>query len=424
MRLSSLWRVTVVGVAALGSTLLIPAAGQADPTAVLYATPAPVAGADCSSLAPCGIVTATTTAPAGSEVVIEPGSYGSSSARIAVPLGSGAADVDYHGVAGEAMPVVFTSSSFNFQGSSLTWLHVDAAGSPAALAGTTASHVIAVATAASSAACELDGSIADSACIDTGTNGRAVSYDGSAETPTAVAAAVRGVTAVATGSGGTGLLVEAGNDVTLDVLATNDIFQGGTDIESEATTATSHAALAIDHSDFASAANPTPPAGGSAAITPGTGNLSAPPTFAAAGIGDFREAAGSPTIDAGALDPNDSTDVLGDPRKLGSAPDMGAAEFLVAPRIHGLHLVDVAAHHASFVVTVNAEGFSTFARLLVHHKKDRETGRSLPAGTSSHPVTLTMTISGLARHTRYDVDAIASNRIGTTTTAVKTFTTH
>jgi hypothetical protein len=60
----------------------------------------------------------------------------------------------------------------------------------------------------------------------------------------------------------------------------------------------------------------------------GAGNQSAEPQFADA---DYRPAAGSPTIDAGARDALAvSPDPDGHPRALGAAPDIGAYEFVPA----------------------------------------------------------------------------------------------
>jgi hypothetical protein len=58
------------------------------------------------------------------------------------------------------------------------------------------------------------------------------------------------------------------------------------------------------------------------------GNQTAPPQFVDASKGDYHEAAGSPTIDAGAVDQLGALDLDGNPRALGSAPDIGAYEFV------------------------------------------------------------------------------------------------
>ncbi|HET8755027.1 MAG TPA: choice-of-anchor Q domain-containing protein, partial [Solirubrobacteraceae bacterium] len=69
--------------------------------------------------------------------------------------------------------------------------------------------------------------------------------------------------------------------------------------------------------------------GSSTGVTAGIGNQSGEPVFA---DGDYRPAAGSPTIDAGRLDLADaSTDPDGRPRMVGAAPDIGAYEYAPPP---------------------------------------------------------------------------------------------
>jgi hypothetical protein len=63
------------------------------------------------------------------------------------------------------------------------------------------------------------------------------------------------------------------------------------------------------------------------------GNQSAAPLFVNAGAGDYREAAGSPTIDAGAVDQLGTLDPDGNARVLGPAPDIGAYEFVPPPAV-------------------------------------------------------------------------------------------
>ena len=74
-----------------------------------------------------------------------------------------------------------------------------------------------------------------------------------------------------------------------------------------------------------------------AALTDLGGNQAAPPLFVDAAKGDYHEASGSPTIDAGAVDQLGATDFEGNPRVIGSAPDIGAYEFVPpVPQIQSL----------------------------------------------------------------------------------------
>jgi hypothetical protein len=61
------------------------------------------------------------------------------------------------------------------------------------------------------------------------------------------------------------------------------------------------------------------------------GNQSGAPLFVGPAAGDYREAGGSPTIDAGVVDQLGTLDLGGNPRLLGAAPDIGAYEFVPGP---------------------------------------------------------------------------------------------
>src|SRR4051794_21108191 len=78
------------------------------------------------------------------------------------------------------------------------------------------------------------------------------------------------------------------------------------------------------YSNFRSNASPN--------LAKGTGNQESEPVFVDRDGGDYRPAAGSPTVDAGTLDPLlGATDAAGCPRVLGAAPDIGAYEWTNAP---------------------------------------------------------------------------------------------
>ena len=62
----------------------------------------------------------------------------------------------------------------------------------------------------------------------------------------------------------------------------------------------------------------------------GAGNLDADPAFVAPGLLRFDLSAASPCIDAGTVC-GITHDMLGEPRPYGSAPDVGAYEFVPEP---------------------------------------------------------------------------------------------
>jgi hypothetical protein len=85
--------------------------------------------------------------------------------------------------------------------------------------------------------------------------------------------------------------------------------------------------VAADHSNF-DVVNQAP----NTALTQGPGNQTEPPLFVDATAGNYREAPGSPTIDAGTAEGTSATDLDGNARVLGPAPDIGAFE-LVPPAV-------------------------------------------------------------------------------------------
>jgi hypothetical protein len=144
---------------------------------------------------------------------------------------------------------------------------------------------------------------------------------------------VRNLTTVSTGTSSIGLLVKAPNPATSETLvAKNVIADGvGTDISAQAGFLTSTAVATMSNSNYDTR---TTPGLGTATVTdPATaGNQMTLPLFSDAGVGLFHQAAGSPTIDAGAVDGFLGTlDFDGDARTRGAAPDIGADEFIPLP---------------------------------------------------------------------------------------------
>jgi hypothetical protein len=133
------------------------------------------------------------------------------------------------------------------------------------------------------------------------------------------------VTAIATGAESVGVLsrYQSTEPGAIELDLKNVIARGDeTDLRAMGNT---HGTteVAVSNSNFATS---KVDAGGT--ITAGAGDQTAPPLFVNAAGGDYREAAGSPTIDAGVADQLGALDLAGNPRVLGTAPDIGAFEFV------------------------------------------------------------------------------------------------
>jgi hypothetical protein len=133
----------------------------------------------------------------------------------------------------------------------------------------------------------------------------------------------RNLTAIATGVNSVGIQARytgLGSGSHTLVLS-NSIADGSTfDLRTEDT-----GVIQVSNSNFTSVSGAGP-----GAIS-GTANQLAPPAFADAAAGDYREAPGSPTIDAGSTQGIGPLDLAGNPRTLGAAPDIGAFEFVPPP---------------------------------------------------------------------------------------------
>jgi hypothetical protein len=144
---------------------------------------------------------------------------------------------------------------------------------------------------------------------------------------------LRNVTAISKGAIGPGVYVKAGAGADITINARNVIADGVANDVGALTdgTMSTSATLNLASSDYATADDPP---GADTFITPvsAAGNVQAPPQYAGFGTDDFRELATSPTIDRGTADAFlGSTDLDGNARTHGAAPDIGAYEFAPAP---------------------------------------------------------------------------------------------
>jgi hypothetical protein len=336
-------RSAATGLAAVAAVALGP--GQASAAQTYYVAPAGT-GSACTQAAPCSMnqILATPTT-SGDEVVLagNEGTYGSAglpmNAAIDIPPG-----VTWIGAPGQPMPVFYSEPSspsvaavtLEGSGSKLTDLDIEYSGAASALfaKGGSVERVLAR-SGPSGEGCNLDsGPLVVTGTVCSGRTGAITDVSGSGlETLTLRNDTVYGSTA-------SGYFVLT-NGVEVDISATNTIIQGagiGRDIEAKVLAGSID--FTLDHSNYAHVSSE----GGAIVTAPGSGtNQTAPPFFIGAGSGDFREAADSPTIDAGIDEAaNGTTDLAGNPRTLpgqitcaGPGPaitDIGAYEFVpVAP---------------------------------------------------------------------------------------------
>jgi hypothetical protein len=307
-------------------------AGSAAAATTYYAGPMGMATDACTQLDPCDIVTAVGNAADGDEVIILPGSYSLGAASAAI---NNAADV--HGQDGQAKPVISNTSllggvfSVNNANASLRNLEVVSTGYYGVLLQQgTVDGVRAHATHDGGEGCAPKGNatIRDSVCWADGSLAEGVGFHGSGASFTTT---LRNVTAVGAQYGidfnaqspGDALVVDAKSVISRETSGAG----GSADVRADAGNATATVTVTLDHSNYSTRAEVGT---GTPTVTdPGTGtNQTAAPLFIDPLNGDFHELSGSPTIDAGALDGSSgSTDIDGEARIQGSAPDIGADEF-------------------------------------------------------------------------------------------------
>ena len=342
--------------------LLVLACASGAQAAVRYASPSG-AGTACTAATPCSLKEATSKAWVNDEVVLAAGNYSVGSAPAIVQAGAQNVLVrgDYSGPMPhiEANVVEGPAIFFEDNGGRLAYLEIVNQGfeshAASCIFGGIVERVHLVARGPSAVGL-LQGpecSVRDSLLQAYGDGAMAL-HTTDSETGEATDSRARNLTAIASGPDSIGVAVEylgVGPTLLIELILHNTIASGDSyDIAAICPEpGFEKAILFVGNSNFDTSISRSPGVGPPyppgtldppAEIVEDVGNQSVPPLFVDAAAGDFREAAGSPTIDAGQDRELGTFDLAGTPRSLGKGPDIGAYEAAPAvtpppPRVVG-----------------------------------------------------------------------------------------
>lgn len=428
----------LAGLLACAAGLLLPAAAGA--ASDWYASPAPAAGADCSQADPCGLSAAVGEARPGDTVIVGPGDYGSPSSPRSTLYAEG---ISIRGESARSRPRLFIAApgssgvEMSGAGASISDIEIDQSASSApglTMYGSESAERVIVRSAGPACMLKQIGAsaakpvIRDSLCLassseSNGSSGVETLNASNAEfDPT-----LENVTAYASGAN-VGIVVESGSNSgtgSTTVHAVDVIARGGgfADISTISYT-TAVNTVEMVASNYDPSTDYTGHSGDQ--IIDGGGNQSTAPSFVDAAGGDYREAAGSPTIDAGRTYAGQGAlDLAGNSRVIGSAPDIGAYEWVPVPVSTTLAASGLSAGRATLNGAVaNMDGAG--AEVLFEYGTSTSYGQSTPvqrlgAGGAAQPVSAT--ISGLAAGQTYHFRVMARNGTGPARGADQTFTT-
>jgi hypothetical protein len=311
---------------ALGATVGFVVLLMASPAmaAQRYAAPEGKGASPCEQAAPCPLTTAVNSAVNGDEVIVEPGSYTLPSALF--PIGT---NLYIHGNLGQPMPIINGSTSGSLvnvtEGSRLAYLAINNTAATTAYAfGCTKNSTVERVNALAIAGSHATGGLAIETCTVKDSLIRAQGPESRGLAPIGNGVTFgRNLTVVASGTASVGATVTESNHA-LDIR--NTILLGD------------EASLKLEGNGSAFVGNsfvPSPVVKAGSSLVDLGGNLTSPPLFVDAAHGDYREAAGSPTIDAGVVDRLGTLDLAGNPRVVGPAPDIGAYEFVPPVVVQG-----------------------------------------------------------------------------------------
>jgi hypothetical protein len=394
----------------LACLLLLTTAAPA--AATKYAAPTGT-GFSCSQAAPCPPATAVAAATTGEEVVLAGGTYPSVG-----QLATSAANVDVHGPAAGTRAVIQSTqgsgnASFYLSGAGdhlhdidIVQTNTTARGISVAAANVVVERV-SVSSSQTGSFCFAPNTYAgqvirDSICNVTGSGSVGVNaFDTdhllvagvTLRVPNGDAADIRSVSADTTATLVDTILVggAAGHDIDLSFGSTTNTV----------TVTTSYS----DYDQVATCAS-------GCSVSAGAGNITAAPAFVSAS--DLHQTAASPTVDKGiAVAQLGASDIDGDPRAMGDAPDMGADELRAAPTAGTATASALGTDTAAIGAPVDARGAG--ATFHVEYGPTTDYGLStpetaVPAGAGPQDVSALLT--GLTPATGYHARVVTTGQFG------------
>jgi hypothetical protein len=388
--------------------VLVAAAPAVASAATRYASPSGTG--DCSTPEQaCSATTAIGAAPAGSEVILAPGDY---SIPAEIPVTN--VNVVIHGQDGAPRPRLIAPGNGGYRILNLT------------AGGDVARHIDFSSEDPGNAALQVAGGalVEDATVRCHSSAGCLVLFNGTARDVLAVssqnlavfvygttASTLRNVTAINTSPAGGAISAGSGPAAHTLVNVVANAVGGGSDLSASggSTFTAFHSAFRLGHSsDYTNG---------------DSGNVSSDPVFVNGPGGDFHEYSTSPLIDAGVTgSDNGSVDLDGNPRTLGSAPDIGAYEFLPAPAATTGAASAIGATGATISGSADPRGLSGTASF--EFGADTAYGQTTAAqAVPGAPSAATAALTGLAPNTTYHYRLVVTTGGGTVRGADGSFTT-
>jgi len=237
-------------------------------------------------------------------------------------------------------------------------------------------------------------------------------------------------TAITIATDGFGIKVGMSGAFTNVMNVSNSIARGPTADLSTGTRVNAAIGTAVINVEYSNWNTYTATGMGTNMLLPDAGNQNGPtaatPLFFDGAAGDFREAAGSPTIDAGLALANPGPITLGGTvRSLGTAPDIGAYEHVPPPTVESIAASGISRAEATMNGNVSPNGSPTRTRFQYGKTPaygQVVAGPTLPADSASSAIQATL--SGLDPNTTYHYRVEAtSNGGGESVGDALTFTT-